>query len=131
MRAQSKYCFAIVFIVLMSISAFGQCPDRPSSGTVVFDAPSLTSTNGVLNAQFTMAQSVDGFGYTHYCYKYLSGTQTVVGHHQSEHGHEYGRHENGYGPVYRTRLRRRRPCDCQLNQRPLSRIECSAHLPSG
>jgi FtsP/CotA-like multicopper oxidase with cupredoxin domain len=77
MRAQSKYCFAIILMSLMSISAFGQCPARPSSGTVVYDAPSLLSTNGVLNAQFTMAQSVDGFGYTHYCYKYLQGTQTV------------------------------------------------------
>jgi FtsP/CotA-like multicopper oxidase with cupredoxin domain len=68
---------AVTVIVLLSICAYGQCPDRPATGTVVADAPSIVSQNGTLSAQFTMAQSVDIFGYTHYCYKYLVGTQVI------------------------------------------------------
>jgi len=77
MRTQLTHGFAVMVMALTSICAFGQCPDRPASGTVVGDAPSLVSQNGTLSAKFTMAQSVDVFGYTHYCYKYLMGSQVV------------------------------------------------------
>ena len=77
MRTQLTHGFAVMVIALTSICAFGQCPDRPASGTVVGDAPSLVSQNGTLSAKFTMAQSVDVFGYMHYCYKYLMGSQVV------------------------------------------------------
>lgn len=77
MRTQFRHALAATIIVLMSMCAYGQCPDRPASGTVVADAPSLVSQNGMLSAKFTMAQSVDIYGYTHYCYKYSSGTAVV------------------------------------------------------
>jgi FtsP/CotA-like multicopper oxidase with cupredoxin domain len=47
-----------------------QCPARPVSGTVVQDPYSISSKNGILSANFTLAHSVDQAGYTHYCYKY-------------------------------------------------------------
>jgi len=77
MRTQFKVGFLTAAAVLMSIAAHGQCPDRPASGSVVADAPSLMSQNGTLSATFTMAQSVDVYGYTHYCYKYASGNQII------------------------------------------------------
>jgi FtsP/CotA-like multicopper oxidase with cupredoxin domain len=52
------------------VNAIAQCPRRPDPGTVVKDALSLTSTNGVLSAELTMKRSVDDGGYTHYCYNY-------------------------------------------------------------
>ena len=47
-----------------------QCPARPVSGTVVQDPYSISSKNGILSANLTLAHSVDQAGYTHYCYKY-------------------------------------------------------------
>jgi hypothetical protein len=55
---------------LSSGSALAQCPARPDPGTVVQDALALSSKNGVLDAELTMRHSVDGNGYTHYCYDY-------------------------------------------------------------
>jgi FtsP/CotA-like multicopper oxidase with cupredoxin domain len=49
-----------------------QCPKRPDVGVPVNDALSLSSANGVLNAELTMKHSVDQSGYTHYCYIYDS-----------------------------------------------------------
>jgi len=40
---------------------------RPDPGTVVQDALSLRSVNGVLNAELTMRHSVDTGGFNHYC----------------------------------------------------------------
>jgi FtsP/CotA-like multicopper oxidase with cupredoxin domain len=77
MRGQSKHGFLLILGILASTYVYGQCPARPASGTVVSDPPSVSSVNGVLTAQFTMAQSVDSYGYTHYCYNYVTGTQTV------------------------------------------------------
>jgi FtsP/CotA-like multicopper oxidase with cupredoxin domain len=59
------------------VVASAQCPPRPIPGSVVEDALSLYSQNGVLNAGFTMGTSVDDAGYTHYCYKYKSSTGVV------------------------------------------------------
>ncbi|MFY9977331.1 MAG: multicopper oxidase domain-containing protein [Candidatus Sulfotelmatobacter sp.] len=61
----------------VSLEAAAQCPPRPPIGTVVQDALSLTSRNGVLDADFDMGYSVDQYGYTHYCYKYQSSTGVV------------------------------------------------------
>jgi FtsP/CotA-like multicopper oxidase with cupredoxin domain len=77
MRGPSKFYCGIILGTLLSIHAYGQCPTRPSSGTVVANPPSISAQSGVLTATFTMAQSVDSFGYTHYCYNYVQGTQTV------------------------------------------------------
>jgi FtsP/CotA-like multicopper oxidase with cupredoxin domain len=69
----------LTFIVcgLCCLGAAAQCPARPNPGSVVEDALSLSSQNGVLNAAFTMGTSVDTFGYTHYCYKYTTTAGTA------------------------------------------------------
>src|SRR5277367_4275485 len=54
-----------------------QCPERPASGTVVKDALSLSSANGVLSAELTMRHSVDSGGYNHYCYNYRTAKGDV------------------------------------------------------
>jgi FtsP/CotA-like multicopper oxidase with cupredoxin domain len=59
------------------LAAAAQCPPRPAAGTVVQDALSLYSQNGVLNAGFNLGYSVDTYGYTHYCYKYDTGSGIV------------------------------------------------------
>ncbi|HEY1658606.1 MAG TPA: multicopper oxidase domain-containing protein [Candidatus Sulfotelmatobacter sp.] len=61
----------------ISLAAAAQCPPRPTAGSVVQDALSLSSQNGVLNAALDMGYSVDTFGYTHYCYKYNAGSTVV------------------------------------------------------
>ena len=53
------------------------CPARPVSGTVVQDPYSISSKNGVLSANLTLAHSIDQAGYTHYCYKYNAGAQVA------------------------------------------------------
>lgn len=53
------------------------CPARPEPGSIVEDPLSLTSQNGVLSAEFIMGHSVDGTGYTHYCYNYKTATGYV------------------------------------------------------
>ncbi len=51
-----------------------QCPPRPAPNTVLNDAPSIYSQNGVLTAGLTLGYSVDTSGYTHYCYQYITPT---------------------------------------------------------
>jgi len=70
---------AIVVCGFSFLQTVGQalCPPRPSPGSVVQDALSLTSQNGVLTAEFIMGHSVDDFGYTHYCYDYKTTTGYV------------------------------------------------------
>jgi len=53
------------------------CPAYPVSGSVANDPYSISSQNGVLTAKFTLAHSVDQYGYTHYCYKYDAAGQIV------------------------------------------------------
>ena len=60
-----------------SLSAFAQCPPRPNPDTIVQDAPSIYSQNGVLKADLTLGHSVDINGYTHYCYIYQTATGVV------------------------------------------------------
>jgi FtsP/CotA-like multicopper oxidase with cupredoxin domain len=75
----SRFARTAITVILCGISlgAAAQCPPRPASGTVVQDALSLYSQNGVLNAGFNMGYSVDTLGYTHYCYKYEAGSTVV------------------------------------------------------
>ena len=70
---RTKFLLAIV-LGLSSLALLAQCPQRPQPATVVQDALSLHSQNGVLNANFTLGYSVDINGYTHYCYKYQTAT---------------------------------------------------------
>jgi FtsP/CotA-like multicopper oxidase with cupredoxin domain len=77
MRVISKCLLAIIVCGFSFAGASAQCPRRPEPGTLVQDALSLYSQNGVLNADFTMAYAVDPFGYSHYCYKYQSSTGMV------------------------------------------------------
>ncbi len=70
MRSASRYLVAIVICGFSLLTSAAQCPPRPDAGTVVKDALSLSSVNGVLSADLTMKHSVDEAGYTHYCYIY-------------------------------------------------------------
>ncbi|HVI09314.1 MAG TPA: multicopper oxidase domain-containing protein [Candidatus Binatia bacterium] len=77
MRAAYKLVLTLLFCGFSFSAAWGQCPARPASGTVVQDALSLYSQNGVLNAGLNLGYSVDQYGYTHYCYRYQSSNGVV------------------------------------------------------
>jgi FtsP/CotA-like multicopper oxidase with cupredoxin domain len=79
MRSVCSCCLAIMVCGVAFLQSAGQasCPARPNPGSVVQDALSLTSTNGVLAAEFIMGHSVDEYGYTHYCYNYKTATGYV------------------------------------------------------
>ena len=47
-----------------------QCPDRPAPGSAVEDPFAIKAQNGVLQASLALGHSVDGDGFTHYCYQY-------------------------------------------------------------
>jgi FtsP/CotA-like multicopper oxidase with cupredoxin domain len=71
-------CFLGVTVCGFSfLPALAQCPPRPQSATVVQDALSLYSQNGVLNASLALGHSIDAGGFTHFCYKYQQGTNTA------------------------------------------------------
>ena len=70
MRSMLRYVLAILVCGFSFLRLEAQCPTRPDAGTVVQDALSISSVNGVLNAELTMKHSVDDAGYTHYCYNY-------------------------------------------------------------
>ncbi|MGA8492838.1 MAG: multicopper oxidase domain-containing protein [Terriglobales bacterium] len=70
MRSLSRYLLAILLCGFSYVSLRAQCPARPDVGTVVKDALSLNSVNGVLQAEFTIRHSVDSAGFNHYCYIY-------------------------------------------------------------
>jgi len=77
MRKGFNLLLTVVLCGLSLSIATAQCPPRPSPGTVVQDALNLPSTGGVLSANMTMKSSVDGAGYTHYCYIYKTDTGEV------------------------------------------------------
>jgi FtsP/CotA-like multicopper oxidase with cupredoxin domain len=68
-----KWLVAVLVCMAFICRAEAQCPPRPASGTVVQDPYDIVSKNAAVTAQFTMAESVDTAGYTHYCYKYNTG----------------------------------------------------------
>jgi len=77
MHSVSRWLLAIAVCGFPFLRVAAQCPARPSAGTVVADPFSISSQNGVLSAQFVLARSVDGTGYTHYCYKYTAPSKVV------------------------------------------------------
>ena len=77
MRSLFRYSLAVVVCGFSFLRVEAQCPPRPDPGTVVQDALSLNSANGVLNAEFTMKHSVDTGGFNHYCYIYENGKAEV------------------------------------------------------
>jgi len=79
MRLLSQSVLAVMLLgLLRALSAAAQaCPDRPAQGSIVENPFSISSQNGALSATLTMSQSVDSFGYTHYCYKYQNGNQVI------------------------------------------------------
>jgi FtsP/CotA-like multicopper oxidase with cupredoxin domain len=77
MRSASRCLLAIVACGFSFLRLTAQCPDRPAPGHVVNDALSLSSQNGVLNAELTLQHSTDTSGYNHYCYIYNPGKAEV------------------------------------------------------
>jgi hypothetical protein len=73
MKSLSKYLLASALCVFSFVCVQAQCPPRPDPGSVVKDALSIDSVNGVLNAELTMRHSVDTGGYNHYCMNYDTG----------------------------------------------------------
>lgn len=77
MSLGSKCLFVILLCGFSLQICVAQCPPRPQPNTVLNDAPSIYSQNGVLNAALTLGYSVDVSGYTHYCYQYVEPTGVV------------------------------------------------------
>ena len=70
MRSRSRCLLAFVVCGFSYLHLVAQCPDRPTAGSVVNDALSLSSQNGVLDAELTLRHSVDTGGFNHYCLNY-------------------------------------------------------------
>jgi len=67
-----------VFVCSLSAGAlWAQCPARPQSGSEVLDAYAITPNNGTVQADISLGESVDQYGYTHYCYQYQSPNGVV------------------------------------------------------
>lgn len=77
MRSVTRSALATAIVGLFSLRAAAQCPPRPTPDTVVQDAPSIYSQNGVLRADLGLGYSVDANGYTHYCYTYQNSAAVV------------------------------------------------------
>jgi FtsP/CotA-like multicopper oxidase with cupredoxin domain len=78
-----RFAFGIAAVGAMAVITAAaedpalDCPNRPNPGSVVKDALSLKSTNGVLSAEFIMRHSFDHSGYNHFCYDYETGKGEV------------------------------------------------------
>lgn len=71
-------CFiAAALLAVAPVISFGQCPARPASGSEVKDPYTIKAQNGTLQADMSLGQSVDGQGYTHYCYQYQAPSGIV------------------------------------------------------
>jgi len=80
MRRFAKWALAVQVVGLAFLSASAQlpnCPVRPNPGTVVADALSLSSQNGVLQLGLTERNGVDALGYTHFCFDYATSTGNI------------------------------------------------------
>jgi FtsP/CotA-like multicopper oxidase with cupredoxin domain len=73
MRSVFRNLLPILLCGFSFVSLHAQCPARPDAGTVVHDALTLDSVNGVLNAAMTLKHSVDVAGFNHYCFIYDTG----------------------------------------------------------
>jgi FtsP/CotA-like multicopper oxidase with cupredoxin domain len=77
MRSMLRCVLVILVCGVSFLNLEAQCPMRPDAGTVVQDALSVNSVNGVLNAELTMKHSVDDAGYNHYCFNYATSKGDV------------------------------------------------------
>ena len=66
----TNYLIAAAILGALATPLLGQCPARPVSGTEVQDPYTVRPQNGALLADFSLGESVDQQGYTHYCYQY-------------------------------------------------------------
>jgi FtsP/CotA-like multicopper oxidase with cupredoxin domain len=79
MRSMSRLLLAIIVSAFSCQSLMAQsCPARPDTGTVVADPFNIVSENGSLSARFSLGNSVDSAGYTHYCYRYQAAPGQIV-----------------------------------------------------
>ena len=65
-----KRCLLPFYAALHWLAPWRNVRIVPTLALVVKNPLALRSTNGTLQAEFTMRHSVDEFGYTHYCYNY-------------------------------------------------------------
>ncbi len=75
MRKVLKWMVAIPMVGAAFVTASAQlpnCPLRPAAGTVVLDAPSLSSQNGALSVALTERNAADSSGIMHYCFDYAT-----------------------------------------------------------
>jgi FtsP/CotA-like multicopper oxidase with cupredoxin domain len=71
---------SLLVMAMCGMSVFrlaAQCPNRPAPGTEVQDPLAIRSQNGVLQASLALGYSVDGNGFTHYCYQYQTPSGVV------------------------------------------------------
>ena len=73
----TRYLIAAAVFVVLPITSSAQCPARPASGTEVKNPYTIKSQNGTLQADLSLGESVDGQGYTHYCYQYQTPSGIV------------------------------------------------------
>jgi FtsP/CotA-like multicopper oxidase with cupredoxin domain len=77
MRSLTRILLVLAVGAAGCLTLTAQCPQRPNPDTVVQDAPSIYSQNGVLKADLGLGHSVDSNGYTHYCYTYQTSSGVV------------------------------------------------------
>jgi FtsP/CotA-like multicopper oxidase with cupredoxin domain len=80
MRRFAKWAFAVQIVGLAFLSASAQlpnCPVRPSPGSIVTDALSLSSQNSALQLGLTMRNAVDAQGFTHFCFNYATSNGNI------------------------------------------------------
>lgn len=80
MRSFLKWALIVQFALGAFLTASAQlprCPLRPNPGSVVLDAPGLSSQNGALSLDLTMRNASDDLGFMHYCFDYMASTGLV------------------------------------------------------
>ena len=81
MRRFLQWALAAQMIAGAFLTASAQlpnCPLRPNPGSIVVDAPSLSSQSGSLALGLTIQNAADAFGYMHYCLNYQTSTGSTV-----------------------------------------------------
>src|SRR5690349_16574434 len=80
MRNLLKWMVGVQVAGLACVTAAAQlpnCPVRPSAGSVVVDAMSLTSQNGALSLALTERNAADSQGFMHYCFDYATANGDI------------------------------------------------------
>src|SRR3984885_8052580 len=77
MNPLSKSSALFLFLFVATVAAFSQqmCPQRPASGSIVVDPVVLSSQNGALTLNLTMANAPGPDGVMEYCYVYSNGAE--------------------------------------------------------